>query len=701
MSKILNNLSINGRLVLSIATLLLTLLIALSQAYTSIGANRKFSEWEAKGNSYIRPLAVMLRDAGMLRVALVLEQNGAGHSGLDKQKLTASINEQMGVLKQVQDVIGVDLQFTEEGLSSRGREALKYETVLAKWNEISQMTGQPRAAEEKLVTFIADLRGMIAHAGDTSNLILDPDLDSYYMMDITLLAMPQTIDRLSVIGATYAAQLGGDTPVQTEMTEAAVFSRMLSEGDIGRIVADVDVSLKEDGNFYGVSPSLKTTIEPALAVYREKNEKLSQDIVGFSNGNFMPRDAFLLQWQQAILSSYDFWTAGLDELDTLIQIRVDSYKAQQMKVVVYSAIGVILSLLVFFVVARSITRPLRELTQSMGSLASGKLDTMVPYTDMKSEIGSIAKALQVFKNNALEMKRLEGEQEAAKIRNEEERKQAMIDLADRFDSFVQDFLKTLSSSADSMKEAATSLSTTSQQTADASQFVAGIATETDSNVQTVASATEELSASSQEIATQVVAVAQKAGVAAEEARKASDTVAYLNSLTGSIGEVVIAIKDIAEQTNLLALNATIEAARAGEAGKGFAVVADEVKKLAIETSSKTEQINERVQGIEKAIKDSVDAVEMIITNVRLIDSAASSVSAAVEEQNAATGEIGRNVSEVSTGTQQVAETIQRVSVNALEAGEQSRMVLSAANDVSQLADSLRGQINNFLSGIRS
>ena len=701
MSKFLNNLSINGRLVLSIAILLLTLLVALSQAYTSIGANRQFSEWEAKGNTYIRPLAVMLRDAGLLRVALILEQNGASHSGLNKQALISSINEQMAALKQVQDAIGADLQFTDEGLSSRGREALKYETVLAKWNGISQMTGQPRAAEEKLVTFIADLRGMIAHAGDTSNLILDPDLDSYYMMDITLLAMPQTIDRLSVIGATFAAQLDTDIPAQTEMTEAAVFARMLSEADIARIVADIDVTFKEDANFYGVSPTLKSTIDPALAAYKDKNEKLSQDIVGFSAGNFMPRDAFLLQWEQAMLSSYDFWKAGLDELDALIQIRVDSYKAQQMQVVLFSAIGVIISLLVFFIVSRSITRPLHQLTQSMSNLASGKLDTDVPFSDTKSEIGAIARALQVFKNNALEMKRLESEQEAAKVRNEQERKQAMVDLADRFDSFVQDSLKTLAASAESMKEAATNLSNTSQQTADASQFVAGIATETDSNVQTVASATEELSASSQEIATQVVAVAQKAGLAAEEAHKASETVAYLNSLTGSIGEVVVAIKDIAEQTNLLALNATIEAARAGEAGKGFAVVADEVKKLAIETASKTEQINERVQGIERAIKDSVDAVEMIISNVRLIDSAASSVSAAVEEQNAATGEIGRNVSEVSTGTQQVAETIQRVSVNALQTGEQSRIVLDAANDVSSLADSLRGQINNFLSGIRS
>ncbi len=703
MFKLLNNLSINARLVLSITILLATLLAALSQTYTTIEANIKFSAWEMKGNKYERPLAIMLRDAGMLRVGLILEQNKARFSLLDKDALVKNIDDQMAVLKTIQDEIGVDLQFTDEGLAKRGREALKYETVLAKWKEIEALTATDApAAEEKLVTFIADLRGMIAHAGDISNLILDPDLDSYYLMDVTLLAMPQTVDRLSVIGSTFAEQLTpGRGLNQMEMTEAAVFSRMLTEADIGRVVADMDVSFKEDPNFYGESATLKTNLEPALAAYKEKNDAFSAIITGIAGGTPVSQADMLNSWLAATKASYDFWKSGFDELDALIQIRIDTYRQQQMQVLEVSAIGILISLLVFFIVSKSLTKPLNNLTSSMDRLANNNLDTDVPYTTAKSEIGKMARALQVFKSNALAIKQLQEEQELAKIMGEQERRKALVDMADRFDSYVQDSLQNLLLSADNMKEAAANLNTASQQTAEASNFVANIANETDANVQTVASATEELSASSQEIALQVGAVAQKAGVAADEAKKASETVAHLNSLTGSIGEVVEAIKDIADQTNLLALNATIEAARAGEAGKGFAVVADEVKKLAIETANKTEQINERVQGIEKAIKNSVDAVEMIISNVRLIDTAASSVSAAVEEQNAATGEIGRNVTEVSSGTQQVSETIRRVSSNAAQTGEQSRMVLEAANDVAKLTDSLRGQINSFLSGIRN
>jgi len=702
MFKILNNLSINARLILSITILFLTLIMALSKAYTSIGTNIDFAVWEAKGDAYERPLAIILRDAGKLRMAEMLKAQGASHPDLDSAALVASVSEQMKVLKDVQDQYGVDLQFTDEGLSSRGREALKYQTVLAKWNDTAGMinSADTAKADEALVSFIGDVRGMISHAGDTSNLILDPDLDSYYLMDVTLLAMPQTLDRLSAIGATIYPELSSGAVSGGPATEASVMSRMLGEADIARIMGDYDTSFKEDANFYGVSPTYKPNIQPKLDAYKSSNDTIVETVKTVGGGQTVAQSDFLTQWLAAENSAFDLWNASLDEMDHLLNIRIAHYKTQQMEVLGYSAIGVLLSLLTFFIVAKSLTRPLGNLTTAMDQLANNKLDTVVPYTDARSEIGNIAKALEVFKKNAQEVVALEAEQEVMKKRNEEERRQAMIDLADRFDSHMQDALQNLLMSAENMKGVAESLNATSQQTADASNYVSDIASQTDANVQTVASATEELSASSQEIAQQVSSVAQKAGHAATEAQKASETVAYLNSLTGSIGEVVEAIKDIADQTNLLALNATIEAARAGEAGKGFAVVADEVKKLAVETANKTDQIAERVKGIEVAIKDSVGAVERIIANVRLIDSAATSVSAAVEEQNAATGEIGRNVSEVSTGTQQVSETIQRVSRNASEAGENSRMVLEAANDVSKLTDSLRNQIGTFLAGIR-
>jgi methyl-accepting chemotaxis protein len=230
--------------------------------------------------------------------------------------------------------------------------------------------------------------------------------------------------------------------------------------------------------------------------------------------------------------------------------------------------------------------------------------------------------------------------------------------------------------------------------------VASAATEADSNVQTVAAAAEELSASSAEIARQIDAVAKKSSLAADDAQATSKSVNELNTLADSIGEVIGTIKDIAEQTNLLALNATIEAARAGEAGKGFAVVADEVKKLANETANKTEEIDERVNRIQEAIRNSVTAMDKIITNVSEIDESTTTVASAVEEQNAATAEIGRNVSEASTGTQQVSQSIIQVQQNAAETGEASNSVLQSASELKQQTDILRQEVEKFLNEIR-
>lgn len=351
--------------------------------------------------------------------------------------------------------------------------------------------------------------------------------------------------------------------------------------------------------------------------------------------------------------------------------------------------------------SRSIAAPIRGMTFAMGKLAGGDTSTNVPCVGRADEVGEMANAVQVFKDNMIEADRLRADQAQMEARAAAQRKADMHRLASQFEDAVGDIVKTLSSSSTELEAAARTLSKTAENTQELSSLVSDASEEASTNVQSVASATEEMSSSVTEIGRQVQDAARIAGAAVEQAHRTNDRVNKLSQAATRIGDVVELINTIAGQTNLLALNATIEAARAGEAGRGFAVVASEVKALAEQTAKATGEIGHQIADIQAATQDSVVAIKEISGTIGRISEISSAIASAVEEQGAATQEIARNIQQAAQGTDQVAANISDVKHGAAETGSASTQVLASAQMLSKDSARLHSEVEQFLTTVRA
>ncbi|MDR3518384.1 MAG: methyl-accepting chemotaxis protein [Azospirillaceae bacterium] len=350
----------------------------------------------------------------------------------------------------------------------------------------------------------------------------------------------------------------------------------------------------------------------------------------------------------------------------------------------------------FYIVTRSITVSLGRLRSTMTRLSQGDFSAEVVDDQRRDEIGDMAAAVRVFRNNGLHAQELERQQIVAKGQAESERRQTLVKLAGEFNRSVGGIVDVVTSTSHDMHLAAQSLGATAEQTNRQCSVVAASTEEASQNVQTVASATEELAASISEIGRQVERSTMMARQAVGQAAETGGTVDQLAQSAQRIGEVVKLIQGIASQTNLLALNATIEAARAGDSGKGFAVVANEVKALANQTAGATEDIASHITEIQTTTARTVAAIQGIGATISEISEVAAAIAAAVHEQSAATQEIAASIQRAARGTGEISANIGGVTQAAQETAGSSVSVLDAAAALSEKARQLRGEVDNFL-----
>lgn len=693
-----SRLRIYQRLLLNVAPFLLPIVFLLQSAVSTINTGIDFARNEGAGNAVQRPLTAMLREVSQIRGTLA---EGGRNSEAVAARIRA-VDEQFARLKPLHDRYADRLGLEGAGLAKRGRESLAYDAMLAQWNDLKEKYAAGEDVSKAQEAMIAGLRGWISHVGDTSNLILDPDLDSYYTMDVTLLALPQTIDRLSAAKALaldYARNPLTATPSQA--TEISVMARMLKEADHDRIVASQTTAFGEDPNFYGISPSFEKNLKPLLDAYSEKSEELTAALARLAEGSQISARELRYRFAAAEQASYALFTAAIKELDVLLAARIESYEDEKIALFERMLLFLLLAGIVFYVVLRGLARPLTGLRKALGSLSEGHWDTVVPYTGGRAdEIGRMADSIDQLRQASLRLRQLEADRA-----QDQQRKQVR---SEKLEEMNKTFALQVAESISQLAIAATQLSRAceamNQIIADANRLSSEIGRSSDitsTNIQTVASAAEEMSASIKEISTQLNNSMHITRTAVEESLKADASARDMSVVSSSIGAVTSLIQEIANQINLLSLNATIESARAGDAGKGFAVVASEVKNLAQQTSSATEDIATQITSVQRVSGEMNEVLRLVKSAVENVDHFNGSIASAVEEQTAVTNEIVSNMHYATDSIQTINCTIHQISENTSLAERAVSEVLGSSQILSKQTEILKQQIDDYIRDVQS
>ncbi|KMO34061.1 chemotaxis protein [Methylobacterium tarhaniae] len=521
--------------------------------------------------------------------------------------------------------------------------------------------------------------------------------------------MAQRIDRLSVMteAAASIVEHYRQKAAKGEMTEAA--AREAALADIGAMRHGRD-------NYVYVNDAAGTVIAHPSAKVVGRNLMGMADPTGFRFvADVMPRAkrdgvaTFRYVWAQegqaapvpkiGLFRFYAPWDIYIGVSEYVSDLRAMIVEQVQRLALAGLVIMLVLGA-VSLLIVRSVVRPMERLRATMGALAEGRTDLTVPEAGRRDEVGAMARAVLVFRDNAIERERLRGESEAEELRRMR-RAASLNELIQGFEASITGVVAGVAAASGELRGTAQAMTATATQTAAQSSTVAAAAEQASSNVETVAVAAEELGASVQEIGRQVDGSAQLARAAVAEAGQTARQVQALTEATARIGDVVGLISSIAAQTNLLALNATIEAARAGAAGRGFAVVAAEVKELAGQTAKATEEITSQIATIQASTGQAAGAIGQITSRIEEISTVATSIAAAVEEQGAATQEIVRNVAQAAAGTGEVTGNIAGVAGAAEKTGTAASQVLVSASDLSRQSERLSAEVDRFLAQVRA
>ncbi|WP_417798260.1 methyl-accepting chemotaxis protein [Terasakiella pusilla] len=445
----------------------------------------------------------------------------------------------------------------------------------------------------------------------------------------------------------------------------------------------------------------------AFDPYYETGKKMAQAYIaeGPEGGNKMMGDfddvAARIQsgMDQVAIQVKQFVADRLSAGEALLSDKKAENALLQKVALVPIILSALVGLMVVLAVLR-ICRNISDMTDVMADLSQGNLDVLIPGTERKDELGHMAGAVAIFKEEAIENKNLHEEKQRLDENARQQRQDTMMKMADELESRVVGSMKEITAILIQLEDMSVQMSRAADTTSTKSQAVCAASEQTTANMEAVSTSGTELSASISEISRQVSQSSELSKVAVAEAQDTNGRIEALASEVAQIDDIVKLITGIAEQTNLLALNATIESARAGEAGKGFAVVASEVKNLAQQTAKATEQISGQIAKIQSETSGAVSAIDGIAQTISRLDDYGASIAAAVDQQNSATREISHNVHEAARGNEEVSQNISGVAEAAEDTDQLAHKVSDSANLLKDASQKLRSSVQGFLDDVR-
>ena len=737
----LKNIKVSHKIALIIVAVALPLIAATLFA-TIKGFNKdiNFAVQEIKGNAFQRPLAALLDALPQHQWLVAAATTGDRKANEALSSKQVEIDRIFSELEVANTRYGTDLQFTDEGLAKRKRQNMDPRSVKASWQKLKQQLPslKPEDADEQHKQLVAAVRTMVTHCGDTSNLILDPDLDSYYLMDATLVALPQTQDRLGAIVSYGVDALTQNRITQKEASQLIAFAALLKEADVDRIAGDIDTALNEDAGFYGISESLQKN----LAEPRKSYNTACQEFIGLINNatvstNGVTAQSFFEAGRKARTAAYNFWKVGATELDVLLARRTEAIRQTRTYTLGGISVGLVFSFIIAFFVSRGITRPLGSLTSTTGLILQGD-NSARAQVETNDEIGQLADSFNrmvEFRVNAQTAVEAENTRLQANIQD------LLVVVSDASDGklgvrakvsegALGNVCDALNLMLENVGELIANAKTASDKVASAASEITSVAVELESGEQrqskeiTVTSdGVKDLNSQAQRVLQNCQSATQAADHArrtAEEGAKAvreliqgmerirentqanAKKIKRLGDRSMEIAGIVKVIGDISAKTDMLALNASIEAARAGEQGRGFTVVAEQVRGLADRTKTLTTQIERLVNDIQVETSEAVVQMESQTQEVERGSRAAQSAGTTLENivtVSAQSSELVSQINQAATRqasrTQEMLATVDTINRGVAEAQVHVRETRTTSEQLAGLSSELNKRLAQF------